>query len=56
MIMWLIYKERAHHTARGVYEKDVKSFDLTASGFDSLFRMRTRTLWQQTLPEPVIIP
>ena len=29
---------------------------LTLSGFDFLFRTRPRALWQQTPPEPVLIP
>ena len=35
-----------------------KSLGLTPSGFDFLFRTRPRAfaLWQQTPPEPVLIP
>ena len=37
-------------------EQYVKSLGVTPSGFDFLFRTRPRALWQQTPPEPVLIP
>ena len=40
----------------GACEQCVKSLGLTPSGFDFLFRTRPRALWQQTPPEPVLIP
>ena len=40
----------------GLCEQYVKSLRLTPSGFDFLFRTRPRALWQQTPPEPVLIP
>ena len=40
----------------GLCEQYVKSLGLLASGFDFLFRMRPSALWQQTPPEPVLIP
>ena len=41
---------------KGLREQYVKSLRLTPSGFDFLFRTRPHALWQQTPPEPVLIP
>ena len=40
----------------GLCEQYVKSLNLLALGFDFLFRMSPHALWQQTPPEPVLIP
>ena len=40
----------------GLCEQYVKSLGLSPSVFDFLFRTRPRALWQQTPPEPVLIP
>ena len=40
----------------GLCEQYVKSLGLTPTGFHLLFRTRPRALWQQTPPEPVLIP
>ena len=40
----------------GLCEQYVKSFGLKPSGLDFLFRTHPRALWQQTPPEPVLIP
>ena len=40
----------------GLCKQYIKSLGLSASSFDFLFRTHPRALWQQTLPEPVLIP
>ena len=40
----------------GLCKQYFKSFSLSASGFDFLFSTHPRALWQQSTPEPVLIP
>ena len=40
----------------GLCKQYFKSFSLSASGFDFLFCTHPRALWQQSTPEPVLIP
>ena len=40
----------------GFCKQYVKSHGLMSLGFHFLFRKRPRALWQQTLPELVLIP
>ena len=40
----------------GMSEQYVKSLGISASGFEFLFRARPSAVWQQTPPEPALIP